>query len=232
MSATLEHSVTPASENSLGAVSLPSAQLQKVHEDFEQQSVQSNNVTEVGSPSSTNLNNTVGTILSSVSYDTDFPSLSASAAVTAVKSSSPLWGTRSGAELVRSDVPISDNRNPKSSATVRQNPVTTPNAALKKSGIITERLELPASQQLQKKEFGNRTTMADIVKRVKEKTDTLIDVSTGQKTGITTFLIKGKVENVLRAKRELLDNLAVKVSKKKKINFYGSVLNYAFTCPF
>ncbi|CAH1756211.1 10687_t:CDS:10 [Entrophospora sp. SA101] len=71
-------------------------------------------------------------------------------------------------------------------------------------------LDLPASQQLQKKEFGNKTTTVAIVKRVKEKTNTNIDVSTGQKTGTTTFLIKGKIEDVTRAKFELLDNLAIK----------------------
>ncbi|RHZ71430.1 hypothetical protein Glove_258g36 [Diversispora epigaea] len=205
MSTTLEQPIVPPSEESLDSLSLPSTQLQKAHEEFEQ----INNVTEVESSSSTNIYNTEGAIMKSVSYDTDFPSLSV--AVTATKSSSVVWGTRSGAELVRSDVPIVDNRNSKLPTTLRPNPVTVSAVtAVKKSGIITERLELPVSQQLQKKEFGNKTTTADIVKRVRDKTNTHIDVSTGQKTGITTFLIKGKIEDVMRAKRELLENLAVK----------------------
>ncbi|CAJ0745461.1 22896_t:CDS:10 [Entrophospora sp. SA101] len=78
-------------------------------------------------------------------------------------------------------------------------------------------LDLPASQQLQKKEFGNKTTTVAIVKRVKEKTNTNIDVSTGQKTGTTTFLIKGKIEDVTRAKFELLDNLAIKTTVDVRI---------------
>ncbi|CAG8506684.1 4087_t:CDS:10 [Diversispora eburnea] len=201
MSATFEQPVVPPSEESLDSLSLPSAQLQKAHEEFEQ----INNVTEVESSSSTNTYNTEGAIMKSVSYDTDFPSLSV--AGTATKSSSVVWGTRSGAELVRSDIPIIDNRTSKLPTT---HAAVTAVTAVKKSGIITERLELPASQQLQKKEFGNKTTTADIVKRVRDKTNTHIDVSTGQKTGITTFLIKGKIEDVMRAKRELLENLAVK----------------------
>ncbi|CAJ0830958.1 736_t:CDS:10, partial [Entrophospora sp. SA101] len=82
-------------------------------------------------------------------------------------------------------------------------------------------LDLPASQQLQKKEFGNKTTTVAIVKRVKEKTNTNIDVSTGQKTGTTTFLIKGKIEDVTRAKFELLDNLAIKKEDSVKVPIFA-----------
>ncbi|KAF0396830.1 kh domain containing protein [Gigaspora margarita] len=121
--------------------------------------------------------------LTSVSYDTDFPSLSAAAAPIA---KSPVWGNRSGADLMRQQAPI------------------------KKSGVITEILELSACQQLQKKEFGNKTTITDTVKRITNKTNTQIDMSTAKISGTTTFLIKGNIEDVMRAKRELLDILAVK----------------------
>ncbi|CAG8593403.1 18703_t:CDS:10, partial [Racocetra fulgida] len=121
--------------------------------------------------------------LTSVSYDTDFPSLSAAAAPI---TKSSVWGNRSGADLIRQQ------------------------STVKKSGIITEILELSACQQLQKKEFGNKTTIADTVKRITNKTNTQIDMSTATKSGTTTFLIKGNIEDVMRAKRELLDILAVK----------------------
>lgn len=147
-----------------------------------------------------------------LSYDTHFPSLSASS----VSSTKPslVWGTKSGVAAVHSGGTLSSvSENRKSATGEAMAPVAMPhrqpNTMVK---IVTEIFELPASQQLQKKEFGNKTTTVDVVKRVKDKTNTHIEVSTGQRTGNTTFLIKGKHEDVMRAKRDLLDNLAVKVS--------------------
>ncbi|CAG8468568.1 10047_t:CDS:10 [Acaulospora morrowiae] len=176
----------------------PSVKLQKAHEEHELL-VQNEVTTEIEHPTVRN---------TAPSYDTDFPSLSS----TTASSKSSVWGSRSGAELIRnsgsaSAGSTSDNRkqNTEPFTALHSNP------AIKKPSIITERLELPASQQLQKREFGNKTTTADIVKRIKDKTNVHIDVSTAQRTGTTTYLIKGKLEDVMRAKRELLDNLAVKI---------------------
>jgi len=86
-----------------------------------------------------------------------------------------------------------------------------PVLSIRKTGIITDVLEFPASQQNRTKEFGNKAPTIDIVKRIKERTNTQIEMSTAMRTGMTTFLIMGKVEDVQRAKRELKTALAVKV---------------------
>ncbi|CAG8570284.1 5195_t:CDS:2 [Paraglomus brasilianum] len=85
-----------------------------------------------------------------------------------------------------------------------------PVLSIRKTGIITDVLEFPASQQNRTKEFGNKAPTIDIVKRIKERTNTQIEMSTAMRTGMTTFLIMGKVEDVQRAKRELKTALAVK----------------------
>lgn len=187
---------------------IASQQLLKVHE--EQETNAQKEVTKSEQPTTAEHIESISAL-----YDTNFPSLSVSS-VPATKASS-IWGSKSGAAAVRSGVTLSSvGENRKSATSEATAPVAMShrqqNPVVKKPIIVTELLELPASQQLQKKEFGNKTTTVDVVKRVKDRTNTHIEVSTGQRTGNTTFLIKGKHEDVMRAKRDLLDNLAVKVS--------------------
>ncbi|CAG8436334.1 9075_t:CDS:2 [Funneliformis caledonium] len=188
-------------------------QLLKVHEEHEETHTQNEVTTKTDYPSITK-----NPDLTSASYDTNFPSLSAST-VTNTKPSSA-WGTKSGVAAVRSGVALGSVGEYQKSAADEGATLmsTTHHPSVKKPIFVTEILELPASQQLQnqqlqKKEFGNKITTVDVVKRVKDKTNTHIEVSTGHKTGNTTFIIKGKHENVMRAKRDLLDNLAVKSEK-------------------
>lgn len=202
---TSEHIVTVNTSEAQDTIS--TQQLLKVHEEKETNAQKE--VTKTEQPTTAEHIDSISSL-----YDTNFPSLSASS-VPATKPST--WGVKSGAAAVRSEMTLgSVGENRKSATSEATAPVAMShrqvNPVIKKPIIVTELLELPASQQLQKKEFGNKTTTVDVVKRVKDRTNTHIEVSTGQRTGNTTFLIKGKHEDVMRAKRDLLDNLAVKVS--------------------
>jgi DNA polymerase II small subunit/DNA polymerase delta subunit B len=197
---TSEHTIvvnTPGVQETITA-----QQFLKVHE-LEEANVQKEIITKTEHPTTSEHIDSIA-----ASYDAHFPSLSASSVPVTKPSLS--WGTKSGAAAVQSGGTLGSVGESRKSATEAvAMPNRQPNAVVK---IVTEIFELPASQQLQKKEFGNKTTTVDVVKRVKDKTNTHIEVSTGQRTGNTTFLIKGKHEDVMRAKRDLLDNLAVKVS--------------------
>ncbi|CAB4487493.1 unnamed protein product [Rhizophagus irregularis] len=177
---TSEHIVTVNTSEAQDTIS--TQQLLKVHEEKETNAQKE--VTKTEQPTTAEHIDSISSL-----YDTNFPSLSASS-VPATKPST--WGVKSGAAAVRSEMTLgSVGENRKSATSEATAPVAMShrqvNPVIKKL-IVTELLELPASQQLQKKEF----------------------VSTGQRTGNTTFLIKGKHEDVMRAKRDLLDNLAVK----------------------
>jgi DNA polymerase II small subunit/DNA polymerase delta subunit B len=202
---TSEHTI--AVNTSEAQETITAQQLLKVHEE---QETNAQKDTKIEQPTTAEHIDSISAL-----YETNFPSLSASS-VPATKPSLT-WGAKTGAAAVRSGMTlgsVGENRNSATSEATA--PVAMShrqlNPVVKKPIIVTELLELPASQQLQKKEFGNKTTTVDVVKRVKDRTNTHIEVSTGQKTGNTTFLIKGKHEDVMRAKRDLLDNLAVKVS--------------------
>ncbi|CAI2172244.1 14780_t:CDS:2 [Funneliformis geosporum] len=200
-------------------VTQPAQQLLRVHEEHEEIHTLNEATTKTEHSSTTK-----NTDLTSASYDSNFPSLSAS---TNTSTKPSLWGIKSGAAAVRSGVALSlvgehQNSATDEEATSMSTTHRQVNPSVKKPINVTELLELPASQQLQnqhlqKKEFGNKITTVDVVKRVKDKTNTNIEVSTGQKTGNTTFIIKGKHEDVKRAKRDLLDNLAVKIEKIIKV---------------
>lgn len=201
---TSEHTITVNTSEAQDTIA--TQQLLKVHEDKETDAQKE--ITKTEQPTTAEHIDSISSL-----YDTNFPSLSASS-VPATKPST--WGAKSGAAVHSGMTLGSVGENRKSATSEATAPVAMShrqlNPVIKKSIIVTELLELPASQQLQKKEFGNKTTTVDVVKRVKDRTNTHIEVSTGQRTGNTTFLIKGKHEDVMRAKRDLLDNLAVKVS--------------------
>ncbi|ORX98161.1 hypothetical protein K493DRAFT_280708 [Basidiobolus meristosporus CBS 931.73] len=82
----------------------------------------------------------------------------------------------------------------------------------KKSGIVTEIYQLQATQQQRQREFGNKNATGDMIKQIMKNTRTQIDVSTSRNTGTTTFLIKGKVEDVQKAKREITSSFSLKVT--------------------
>ncbi|KAJ1972035.1 hypothetical protein H4R35_004904 [Dimargaris xerosporica] len=84
--------------------------------------------------------------------------------------------------------------------------------AIKRQGIITEILDLPLSQPGRVREFGDRTSTADVVRQVMKKTSTQIDVSTASQTQTMTFLIRGKTEQVRQAKRDILATLGTRVT--------------------
>ncbi|KAJ1655030.1 hypothetical protein IWQ61_005146 [Dispira simplex] len=89
----------------------------------------------------------------------------------------------------------------------------TPIPSLRREGYITEVLDLPISQPIRTKEFGDKPlSTAEVVRLVKQKTNTQIDVSTASQTQTMTFLIQGKVEQARQAKRELLAMLATRVT--------------------
>ncbi|KAJ1981438.1 hypothetical protein H4R34_002070 [Dimargaris verticillata] len=99
----------------------------------------------------------------------------------------------------------------------RQGPTTTSWSntaapAIKRQGIITEILDLPLSQPGRVREFGDRTSTADVVRQVMKKTNTQIDVSTASQTQTMTFLIRGKTEQVRLAKRDILATLGTRVT--------------------
>ncbi|KAK9719344.1 hypothetical protein K7432_004879, partial [Basidiobolus ranarum] len=115
-----------------------------------------------------------------------FPSLTASTPATPLATSA--WGSDSRAKVDRAS------------------------EGLKKSGIVTEIYQLQATQQQRQREFGNKNATGDIIKQIMKSTKTQIDVSTSRNTGTTTFLIKGKVEDVQKAKKEITSAFSLKVT--------------------
>ncbi|KAG9290830.1 hypothetical protein G9A89_010979 [Geosiphon pyriformis] len=224
-----EHYATATVTASTSADSLPpSAQLLKIHEEQElalATSAQQIDLTpdEVTSTPVTISPSRVSTSkASAAAYDeTNWPSLSPGPP--SVKSSS-VWSNRSGAELVRQTAQTTSTIGVVGVRSINHSPVSNLQAQTKSAGIITQVVELSAAQQLQKREFGSKTTIADIVKRVKDKTNTQIQVSIANVSGTTTFLIKGKTDDVLRAKRELMSYLAVKT--EIRISIPTSVRRY------
>ncbi|EMR11335.1 hypothetical protein PNEG_00364 [Pneumocystis murina B123] len=81
-----------------------------------------------------------------------------------------------------------------------------------KTTIETIRLE--ASQRMPLKEFGSKSSVGEIARQIMEETHTHIDISTARKTGITTFLVRGKPEDVHHARRMLMKELSQKVTIK------------------
>ncbi len=77
--------------------------------------------------------------------------------------------------------------------------------------LVTEIVKLEASQQQQRKEFGSRNGIGEVARNVMTRTGTTIQMSTAQKTGTSTFLIRGKPEAVAAARRELMKELGKKV---------------------
>ncbi|CAG8489346.1 12407_t:CDS:10 [Ambispora gerdemannii] len=203
----------------------PSVQLLKIHEE-QAIAAHKTDVSLMTETLSTAVNTVRGSNSTTVYDEANWPSLSATSAP--IKSSS-VWGSRSGAELVRQAaqattpigvvgdrlITLPTAANIASTPFTGVQPVQQPQ--LKFAGIITQVVELSAAQQLQKREFGFKTTTSDIVKRIKEKTNTQIQVSTANVSGTTTFLIKGKADDVLRAKRELLSNFAIKTEIRIQI---------------
>lgn len=78
--------------------------------------------------------------------------------------------------------------------------------------LMTETVKLEASQQ-QPRSLG-KNNAGDVVKKLQKDTSTSIQMSTAQKTGTTTFLIRGKPEAVALARRTLLKELGKKVLLK------------------
>ncbi|OZJ05526.1 hypothetical protein BZG36_01906 [Bifiguratus adelaidae] len=110
------------------------------------------------------------------------------------RNAAPMWGNSLASNL--------RNAPPAASAAPRAPQKAAP-------GIITEILDLPLAQQLKHPEVGGP---GDVARQVMNKTNTDINVSTARRTGTTTFLIKGKAENVQKAKRELLAMMSIKVT--------------------
>ncbi|CAN6607218.1 protein Scp160p [Trichomonascus vanleenenianus] len=79
-----------------------------------------------------------------------------------------------------------------------------------RSSVVTELLTLRADQQRP----TERQAMSSILLKVKTATNTTIESSTSKATKATTFVIKGRPENVQRAKREIQKELAHKLVKK------------------
>lgn len=80
------------------------------------------------------------------------------------------------------------------------------------SELVTETVKLEASQQ-QPRSLG-RNNAGDVIKRLQKETDTTIQMSTAQKTGTTTFLIRGKPESVAAARRTLMKEMGKKVRQQ------------------
>ncbi|KAG5439234.1 hypothetical protein PCANB_001533 [Pneumocystis canis] len=97
-------------------------------------------------------------------------------------------------------------------------------APLIKTTVETIRLE--ANQQMPLKEFGSKSGASEIARQIMEETHTHIDMSTARKTGITTFLIRGKPDDIHRAHRMLMKELTQKVTVKLLIpvNTLGSII--------
>jgi hypothetical protein len=93
------------------------------------------------------------------------------------------------------------------------------------SSIITEIIDLPAADK-----SHLRHNMSDVIKRVQSTTNTVIDVSTARRTGITTFLVKGRPNDVAHARREIARSFAQKVGVYACIDACRRA--WLFTCPW
>ncbi|CCG82942.1 KH domain-containing protein C550.14 [Taphrina deformans PYCC 5710] len=80
------------------------------------------------------------------------------------------------------------------------------------SDLVTETLKLEAAQQ-QARSLGRNQT-SDVVRDVQKSTGTTVQMSTAQKTGTTVFIIRGKPDAVVLARRTLLKELGKKVVLK------------------
>ncbi|KAG4306458.1 hypothetical protein PORY_000446 [Pneumocystis oryctolagi] len=91
---------------------------------------------------------------------------------------------------------------------------------------IIETLRLETNQQSSLKEFGSKSTIGEIARSIMEETNTHIDMSTARKTGITTFLIRGRPEDVHCARKMLIKELTQKITIKLSVplNTLGSII--------
>ncbi|GAB5585670.1 hypothetical protein Unana1_00570 [Umbelopsis nana] len=130
-----------------------------------------------------------------------FPSLSSSSRPTAVSG----WGAGNSARLKQASY--------SPSATAPHAP-----AAKKVRNIVTDTLELAREEQIANqpnKPLGFKSA-AESIKQIMTKTGTTINASTSR-AGTTTYLIQGKEGDVAKAKREILANLAVKLSVQLEV---------------
>ncbi|KAL1920163.1 uncharacterized protein VTP21DRAFT_1309 [Calcarisporiella thermophila] len=173
----------------------PSVQLQRIHAQAEDEPVDT--IAESSNPSSkSSPRNGAKGVPVDLSSESMFPSLSASPAANV---SAPVWGaSRPGARK-----PAASPSAPSAAATKQ---ASQPSST---AGLVTQVLDLP--QHLRQTELGSKS-MGETVKQVMQRTQTQIEVSTARRTGTVTFLIRGKSEAVQRAKRELLANLAIRVT--------------------
>lgn len=90
--------------------------------------------------------------------------------------------------------------------------IATPSQVVSTTDLVTEVLKLEGEQQ-QARSLGKSQT-GTIVYKVQKTTGTTIQMSTAQKTGTTTFLIKGRPEAVQTARKSLLKELGKQVCLK------------------
>lgn len=144
-----------------------------------------------------------------LSSESAFPSLGASSAPRAT----PAWGSGSAGRI--KDAPTglmavsATNGGPRTKPSFAPSTASSAAAQASRNGMVTEVFDLPQAQQVTKT-LGAKGTTAELVKMVKIKTNTEINLSVSR-TGTITFLVKGKVEDVARAKREVMAALATKV---------------------
>lgn len=81
-----------------------------------------------------------------------------------------------------------------------------------KSSVITENFTLPADAQVS----NARSLLVEAIKVAKRASNAAIDSSTNR-MGHTSFVLKGKPEEIAKAKRELMKSLAAKVTKTIQI---------------
>lgn len=134
-----------------------------------------------------------------------FPSLSNSAPVSTVPTA---WGpgikSRSASPSVTPANTTSQNNNNNNKSWGFLNKV--------KSSVITENFTLPADAQVP----NARSLLVDAIKSAKRASNAAIDSSTNR-MGHTSFVLKGKPEEIAKAKRELMKSLAAKVTKTIQI---------------
>lgn len=77
---------------------------------------------------------------------------------------------------------------------------------------VQEIVDIPPNLQLEKPTvLGGKSNASEIVKNVISHTSTHIELSMTRKTGVMTFLIRGKPEDVKRARREVLSSFCIQV---------------------
>ncbi|KAH8555232.1 hypothetical protein BGW37DRAFT_476269 [Umbelopsis sp. PMI_123] len=129
-----------------------------------------------------------------------FPSLSSSSRPAAVSG----WGAGGSARL-------------KQASPSQSSAPHTP-AAKKTRSIVTDTLELAREEQIANqpnKPLGFKSA-AESIKQIMSKTSTTINASTSR-AGTITYLIQGKEADVARAKRDILANLAVKLTVQLEV---------------